>query len=45
MNEPKRLYHYDELAGALLGFTNVDNKGISGIELQYDSEMKVLMVQ
>ena len=40
MNEPKRLYHYDELAGALLGFTNVDNKGISGIELQYDDEMK-----
>ena len=40
MNEPKRLYHYDELAGALLGFTNVDNKGISGIELQYDNEMK-----
>ena len=40
LNEPKRLYHYDELAGALLGFTNVDNKGISGIELQYDSEMK-----
>lgn len=40
MNEPKRLYHYNELAGALLGFTNVDNKGISGIELQYDNEMK-----
>jgi len=40
MNEPKRLYQYDELAGALLGFTNVDNKGISGIELQYDNEMK-----
>ena len=40
MSEPKRLYHYDELAGALLGFTNVDNKGISGIELQYDNEMK-----
>jgi cell division protein FtsI (penicillin-binding protein 3) len=40
MNEPKRLYHYDELAGALLGFTNVDNKGISGIELQYDNDMK-----
>jgi len=40
MNEPKRLYHYDELAGALLGFTNVDNKGISGIEMQYDNEMK-----
>ena len=40
MNEPKRLYHYDELAGALLGYTNIDNKGISGIELQYDNEMK-----
>jgi len=40
LNEPKRLYHYDELAGALLGFTDVDNKGISGIELQYDNEMK-----
>jgi cell division protein FtsI (penicillin-binding protein 3) len=40
INEPKRLYHYDELAGALIGFTNIDNKGISGIELQYDNEMK-----
>jgi len=40
INEPKRLYHYDELAGALLGFTNIDNKGISGIELQYDNAMK-----
>jgi cell division protein FtsI (penicillin-binding protein 3) len=40
LNEPKRLYHYDELAGSLLGFTNIDNKGISGIELQYDNEMK-----
>jgi len=37
MNEPKRLYHYDDLAGTLLGFTNVDNKGISGIELELDS--------
>lgn len=40
INEPKRLYHYDELAGALLGFTNIDNKGISGIEFQYNNEMK-----
>ncbi len=40
MNEPKRLYHYDEVAGALLGFTNIDNEGKSGIELQYDNEMK-----
>ena len=40
INEPKRLYHYDELAGALLGFTNIDNKGISGIEFQYDNDLK-----
>jgi cell division protein FtsI/penicillin-binding protein 2 len=40
INEPKRLYHYDELAGALIGFTNIDNKGISGIEYQYDNELK-----
>lgn len=40
INEPKRLYHYDELASTLLGFTNIDNVGISGIEFQYDGEMK-----
>jgi cell division protein FtsI/penicillin-binding protein 2 len=38
--EPKRIYHYDELAGALIGFTNVDNKGISGIELVLDSTLR-----
>jgi len=40
VNEPKRLYHYDEIAGALIGFTDIDNKGISGIEFQYDNELK-----
>jgi cell division protein FtsI (penicillin-binding protein 3) len=39
IDEPKRLYHYDELAGPLLGFTDVDNQGISGLELQFDQEM------
>ena len=34
LNEPKRLYHYDELAGPLLGFTNIDNNGIAGLELE-----------
>ena len=37
VNEPKRLYHYDDLAGTLIGFTNVDNRGISGLELSLDS--------
>jgi cell division protein FtsI (penicillin-binding protein 3) len=40
INEPKRLYHYDELAGTLIGFTDIDNRGISGIELQYEEELR-----
>lgn len=37
MNEPMRVYHYDELAGQVLGATNIDNVGISGIEQQYNN--------
>ena len=40
INEPKRIYQYDEVAGALVGFTDVDNKGISGLELQLNDELK-----
>jgi cell division protein FtsI/penicillin-binding protein 2 len=40
LNEPKRLYHYDDVAGTLVGFTDVDNKGISGIELQFDEYLR-----
>ena len=40
INEPKRLYHYDDLAGPLFGFTDVDNRGISGLELQLDQEIR-----
>ncbi len=40
INEPKRIYQYDEVGGTLIGFTNVDNKGISGLELQLDDELK-----
>jgi len=39
LQEPKRLYHYDEVAGQLLGFTNIDNKGLSGLELQFDKQL------
>ncbi len=34
IDEPKRLYHYDDLAGPLVGLTDIDNNGIAGIELQ-----------
>jgi cell division protein FtsI/penicillin-binding protein 2 len=40
--EPRRIYHYDDLAGSVIGFTNIDNKGISGIELQCDNALKGL---
>ncbi len=40
VNESKRLYHYDELAGPLIGFTDVDNNGVSGIELQNDKDLR-----
>jgi cell division protein FtsI (penicillin-binding protein 3) len=39
LQEPKRLYHYDEVAGQLLGFTNIDNKGLSGVELQFEEQL------
>lgn len=40
LNEPKRMYHYETVAGQLLGFTDIDNKGLSGIELQFDEQLK-----
>ena len=40
IDEPKRLYHYDAVAGTLIGFTDVDNKGISGIEFEFDEYLR-----
>ena len=40
IDEPKRLYHYDDVAGTLIGFTDVDNNGISGLELGYDAYLR-----
>ncbi len=40
LNEPKRLYHYDNIGGQVIGCTNVDNVGISGIEYSYDKELR-----
>jgi len=39
LKEPKRLYHCDEVAGQLIGFTNIDNKGLSGLELQFERQL------
>ena len=37
--EPKRLYH-DQVAGQLIGSTDLDNKGIAGIESEFDNELR-----
>ncbi len=39
-NEPQRMYHYDYVAGQALGFTDIDNNGLSGIELEFDKQLK-----
>ncbi len=40
LNEPERLYHHDHLAGQVIGFTNVDNVGLSGVELEFDELLR-----
>ncbi len=37
LSEPKRNYLYGSMAAQLVGCTNVDNKGLAGLELAYDS--------
>jgi cell division protein FtsI (penicillin-binding protein 3) len=39
-NEPKRLYHNDQAAGQLVGFTDVDNKGLAGMELEFNDILR-----
>jgi cell division protein FtsI (penicillin-binding protein 3) len=36
IEEPKRVYPNGTLVGQVLGFTNIDSKGIEGIEFKYD---------
>ncbi len=35
--EPKRNYLYGSVASQIIGCTNIDNKGLTGIELEFDS--------
>ncbi len=37
IKEPLRLYHYEHLGGQVIGCTDIDNRGLSGIELYLDS--------
>ncbi len=40
MNEPRRIYHYEHVAGQLLGVTGVEHTGLSGLEMQYDTWLR-----
>ncbi len=40
IGETKRYNLYGDLAGEVLGFTDVDNRGLAGVELQYDSHLR-----
>ncbi|MBW7887542.1 MAG: PASTA domain-containing protein [Bacteroidetes bacterium] len=39
-NEPVRLYHYNERLGQVLGTINAEYVGVSGIEQQFDKELR-----
>jgi cell division protein FtsI (penicillin-binding protein 3) len=37
IKEPRRIYHYGGISSQVIGITDIDNIGKSGIELQWDS--------
>ena len=37
--EPKRLYFHDQIAGQLIGTTNIDNVGLAGVEKQLNEQL------
>ncbi|MDD3776936.1 MAG: penicillin-binding protein 2 [Actinomycetota bacterium] len=39
-NEAKRFYPQNSLGAAIIGFTGIDNDGLSGIELQYEKNLR-----
>jgi cell division protein FtsI (penicillin-binding protein 3) len=40
LTESKRYYPKGQIASHILGFTNIDNKGIAGLELMYDEYLR-----
>lgn len=38
--EPKRIYLYGSVGSQVIGFTDIDNNGLTGIELTYDSLLR-----
>jgi stage V sporulation protein D (sporulation-specific penicillin-binding protein) len=42
ISESKRVYPWGDLAAQVVGFTDIDNKGIAGIEFYYDKRLSGL---
>ncbi|MBX3043815.1 MAG: PASTA domain-containing protein [Candidatus Kapabacteria bacterium] len=40
IKEPRRIYHYGLVCSQVVGFTDIDNNGLSGVELLHDSLLK-----
>lgn len=40
VNDPMRMHHYDEFAAQIIGSTNSQNTGMSGIEREFDAVLK-----
>jgi cell division protein FtsI (penicillin-binding protein 3) len=40
IKEPKRFYPNGELGGSIIGFVGLDSKGLDGLELKYDRDLK-----
>jgi cell division protein FtsI/penicillin-binding protein 2 len=39
LNEPNRVFNYDKLCAQLVGYTNIDNIGLSGVELELNDKL------
>ncbi len=40
ISEPRRIYHYGGIGAQIVGFCDIDNNGLSGIELKWDTLLK-----
>ncbi len=40
MNDPVRMHHYDEFASQIIGATNSQNAGVSGVEREFDPVLR-----
>ena len=38
--EPRRVYHFGSVTSTVIGFTNIDNRGLDGLELAFDEALR-----